>query len=432
MSSAVAGVDGSVFAALGLQVSTEQDFLELMRAVQMASGLNAGQISKNAGAIDGRRVLPRSTAYTFLDERRPHVPTKGEQVRAFFVGCGLPASDVETVMGAWHLVKAPPVAPANGQPGSPSVPAPNAASTSSDRDRWIRAQAAALVLVPACTLSAAWVTFTENISPRWSLIFDVAIAVSWMVLGVTAAALRQGAISDARVVGSASIESVVVEPVQISADSRAERTTPRVRGRHARSRATTSRLHHMLTSVAVAWILSRSPLPASTPRAPRPDVTHWYAPDLPQITVVSAADSDVPVMAHHPIDPQAQPYQTVIRRFTDRLFPDHNVPYTGIAVAAAIGTPVTAVADGVVDAVESDWVYLRHSDGTVTVYGHIRQPAVTAGEQVSTGDQIAKVGGGSPFPHLYFEVWDIDNFKIDPLPWLEDRGAQMPLSSWAS
>jgi murein DD-endopeptidase MepM/ murein hydrolase activator NlpD len=49
---------------------------------------------------------------------------------------------------------------------------------------------------------------------------------------------------------------------------------------------------------------------------------------------------------------------------------------------------------------------------------------VYKGQQVRAGDQIAEVGnnGVSYGAHLHFEVWDANNIKTNPLPWLNAAG----------
>ncbi|MGW5387668.1 M23 family metallopeptidase [Nocardia sp. NPDC003963] len=105
------------------------------------------------------------------------------------------------------------------------------------------------------------------------------------------------------------------------------------------------------------------------------------------------------------------------------------VQHLGIDVAAPIGTPISAVADGeVIDAGPASgfgmWVRLLHADGTITVYGHVDTTTVSVGEYVFAGDQIATVGnrGFSTGPHCHFEVWLNGSDKIDPVPWLATRG----------
>ena len=104
----------------------------------------------------------------------------------------------------------------------------------------------------------------------------------------------------------------------------------------------------------------------------------------------------------------------------------------GVDIANSIGTPILSAMDGVV--VESGpasgfglWVRVQHNDGTVTIYGHINESLVSAGQQVHAGQQIATMGnrGQSTGPHLHFEVWINGSQKIDPVGWLGQRGISL-------
>lgn len=103
--------------------------------------------------------------------------------------------------------------------------------------------------------------------------------------------------------------------------------------------------------------------------------------------------------------------------------------HSGLDIAAPIGTPIYAAADGTVsDAGPASgfglWVKVRHDDGTETVYGHVNDFSVHPGQRVSAGEQIATVGnrGQSTGPHLHFEVHDPSGVKVDPAQWLATRG----------
>jgi murein DD-endopeptidase MepM/ murein hydrolase activator NlpD len=105
------------------------------------------------------------------------------------------------------------------------------------------------------------------------------------------------------------------------------------------------------------------------------------------------------------------------------------VLHGGIDIANSIGTPILAASDGVVidagpTAGYGIWVKLRHSDGTVTLYGHLSAVLVNIGERVYAGDQIAKMGntGNSTGPHLHFEVLLGGTDRVDPVGWLAKRG----------
>ena len=106
----------------------------------------------------------------------------------------------------------------------------------------------------------------------------------------------------------------------------------------------------------------------------------------------------------------------------------------GIDLAAPLGTPILAAADGVVlragpASGYGNAIYIQDADGNVEVYGHMRYLYVEAGDVVSAGDLIAKVGseGQSTGPHLHFEihVGSMTGRPTDPQEWLAERGIQI-------
>ncbi|SCX60691.1 Peptidase family M23 [Klenkia marina] len=105
--------------------------------------------------------------------------------------------------------------------------------------------------------------------------------------------------------------------------------------------------------------------------------------------------------------------------------------HNGIDIAAPIGTPIYAPEEGIVlDAGPANGfglaVYIQHPDGTITLYGHINQFFVTAGQAVQAGELIAEVGnrGQSTGPHLHIEthVGGLYATRTNPAPWLAQRG----------
>ncbi|HEY9548326.1 MAG TPA: M23 family metallopeptidase, partial [Kiloniellaceae bacterium] len=64
-----------------------------------------------------------------------------------------------------------------------------------------------------------------------------------------------------------------------------------------------------------------------------------------------------------------------------------------------------------------NWVALRHDDGWVTTYAHMRKGslAVRVGQRVARGDKLGLVGlsGNTDFPHLHFAVTR-GNVLLDP------------------
>ncbi|RBY86012.1 M23 family peptidase [Blastococcus sp. TF02A-26] len=108
--------------------------------------------------------------------------------------------------------------------------------------------------------------------------------------------------------------------------------------------------------------------------------------------------------------------------------------HNGVDIAAPIGTPVFTPAGGVVlQAGPANGfglaVYVQHSDGSITVYGHVNQFFVSAGDVVSAGQQIAEVGnrGQSTGPHLHFEVHigGLYASRVNPVPWLSSVGISL-------
>ncbi len=104
--------------------------------------------------------------------------------------------------------------------------------------------------------------------------------------------------------------------------------------------------------------------------------------------------------------------------------------HKGIDLAAPIGAPIYAAADGTVTFAGpasgfGRLVKVRHADGVETWYGHMSKILVEVGQRVKAGDLIAKVGreGRSTGPHLHFEIHR-GGSAIDPVPFLKARGVR--------
>jgi len=103
--------------------------------------------------------------------------------------------------------------------------------------------------------------------------------------------------------------------------------------------------------------------------------------------------------------------------------------HRGIDIAAPVGTPIFAAAEGVV--VKSGWnkggygnlVDIQHADGTLTRYAHNYRLLVQPGQQVEQGQQISLMGstGRSTGPHLHFEVHPGGKAAVNPIALLPKK-----------
>jgi hypothetical protein len=100
-------------------------------------------------------------------------------------------------------------------------------------------------------------------------------------------------------------------------------------------------------------------------------------------------------------------------------------PHTGSDYATPAGSPVLAAADGTVVAAEDlffagNAVFIDHGNGLVTMYFHLSEIKVVAGQEVTAGQALGEVGstGRSTGPHLFFGVrWH--GARVNPLFLLE-------------
>jgi murein DD-endopeptidase MepM/ murein hydrolase activator NlpD len=96
-------------------------------------------------------------------------------------------------------------------------------------------------------------------------------------------------------------------------------------------------------------------------------------------------------------------------------------PHNGVDVAAPVGTPIVAAADGVVVLAEPDMiltgktVLIDHGLGLTTNYLHMSELDVKPGERVAKGQMIGRIGatGRVSGPHLHWGA-TLHQTAIDP------------------
>ena len=100
--------------------------------------------------------------------------------------------------------------------------------------------------------------------------------------------------------------------------------------------------------------------------------------------------------------------------------------HEGIDLAAPIGTPIYATADGTV--LRAGWnsggygnlVEVDHGRGIITRYGHLSAILVRPGDRITRGQQVGRMGstGRSTGSHLHYEV-RIDGRAVNPIPFMK-------------
>ena len=116
-------------------------------------------------------------------------------------------------------------------------------------------------------------------------------------------------------------------------------------------------------------------------------------------------------------------YYTVTSEFGPRFHPvlKVNRHHSGTDIGAPSGAKIVAMNDGtVVKSVYSssygNYVVINHGGGIQTLYAHASSLSVSAGQTVTRGQEVARVGstGYSTGPHLHFEVI-INGSNVNPM-----------------
>lgn len=131
--------------------------------------------------------------------------------------------------------------------------------------------------------------------------------------------------------------------------------------------------------------------------------------------VLNLAKSQKDRLKHIPsIQPVSDRYlKHIASGYGTRIDPIYGTPrfHAGMDFSANIGTPVYATGNGTVTL--ADWkqgygkcIMINHGYGYETLYAHLSEYNVRAGQKVVRGEQIGEVGntGKSTGPHLHYEV----------------------------
>lgn len=102
--------------------------------------------------------------------------------------------------------------------------------------------------------------------------------------------------------------------------------------------------------------------------------------------------------------------------------------HRGVDIAAPHGTPVRPVLSGRVRFAGTmsgygQVIWIDHRDDVITVYAHLSEISVRAGQEVSKGTVIGLTGqsGNARGPHLHLEIWRWGR-EVDPVAMLGRPG----------
>lgn len=96
----------------------------------------------------------------------------------------------------------------------------------------------------------------------------------------------------------------------------------------------------------------------------------------------------------------------------------------GVDIAAPLGTPIRATADGMVictgkKRLSGNYIIIQHGYGFSSVYAHLKKYVVKVGQEVKRGEVIGYVGstGLSTGPHLYYGICNNKRW-INPMAYI--------------
>lgn len=144
---------------------------------------------------------------------------------------------------------------------------------------------------------------------------------------------------------------------------------------------------------------------------------------------IQTADAAAPATAPVPDPPAIAPLEgqrEITAAFGPRIHPvlkDQRL-HRGVDFKAPMGTPILATADGTITFAKEEHLYglkvvIRHDEAFESLYAHLSELKVKAGDQVKKGMVIGLVGnsGASSGPHLHYEVLK-DGKPVNPADYL--------------
>jgi len=184
-------------------------------------------------------------------------------------------------------------------------------------------------------------------------------------------------------------------------------------------------------SAAIAETLKRRQAEAAAAAAAARAATTTTAPGAPATTGSGSATTAPAAAAATPAKAPGRlltpvPGAPITSPYGYRIHPIYGTSrlHTGIDYGASEGTPIRASADGVV--VSASWfggygnaTIIDHGGGIATLNGHQSSMSVSAGQRVTQGQTIGRVGctGDCTGPHTHFEV-RVNGDPVNPANYL--------------
>ncbi|MGH6910796.1 MAG: M23 family metallopeptidase [Phenylobacterium sp.] len=189
-----------------------------------------------------------------------------------------------------------------------------------------------------------------------------------------------------------------------------------------------------VSAALMAFSVAEAALP-TPPLQTRP-IAYAVAPPAPP---APAPEPAVLIAFSEPL-----PGQAIVSPFGRRQLPweEQGRLHAGVDIAANVGRPILASADGVVVRVSQDaggygrFVEVKHAEGLSTLYAHMSKtmPNIAPGVAVKAGTPLGLVGstGSSTGAHLHFEIRDSQERPLNPTLFLDRKFAtsdELPLQA---